>query len=85
MAFGLLACIFKELERNECPGAKPFTNLKTMVKCAANMTINTLCEANEGKLPDGNYNWNIDNCGHYDVFRCTKGNVTKLSIYIIYL
>ena len=40
-----------------------------------------LCEADQ-ILPDGNANYEINNCGGYDVFKCIRG---KPSISIWYL
>ena len=44
------------------------------------MNQGDLCEA-DGPLPDGNNNYDIDNCpGKYDIFKCVKGK----SVYYYY-
>ena len=43
------------------------------VVCNQFMNYGDLCEA-DGPLPDGNSNFDIDNCpGKYDIFKCVKG------------
>ncbi len=38
------------------------------------MNINDLCEAGHQTLPNGNPNYDVDNCpGGTDVFRCVGG------------
>ena len=37
------------------------------------MAPGSLCEADQ-RLPDGNSNFDVDNCGGYDVFRCIQGS-----------
>ena len=44
-----------------------------VIPCSHDMNHNELCEA-EYPLPDGNNNFEIDNCpGNYDIFKCVKG------------
>ena len=38
-------------------------------ECHNGMTNGELCEADK-RLPDGNSNFDIDNCGGLDVFKC---------------
>ena len=41
------------------------------------MTVNDLCEADR-TLPDGNTNYNIDNCpGGHDIFRYVGGKLSS--------
>ena len=41
--------------------------------CNQFMNYGDICEA-DGPLPDGNSNFDIDNCpGKYDIFKCIKG------------
>ena len=43
------------------------------VDCNQILNYGDLCEADD-TLPDGNYNFDIDNCpGNYDVFKCVNG------------
>ena len=45
-----------------------------MPECSYSLSNNDLCEA-ERALPDGNTNYDINNCpGDYDVFRYVSGN-----------
>ena len=41
-------------------------------ECHKGMTSDELCEADK-PLPDGNSNFEINNCGNYDVFKCSRG------------
>ena len=60
-------CAFEPVLDTECP-TNPNVN-----ECRSNMNHGELCEADK-TLPDGNSNYNINNCGNYDVFKCVKGN-----------
>jgi len=44
-------------------------------ECTAQMACGDVCEADR-TLPDGNTNYNIDNCGSYDVFEKVCGQAT---------
>ena len=58
-------CVFEALQENECPANRDIS------ECSADMAHGGLCEA-DGPLPDGNTNYNINNCGRYDLFKCNK-------------
>ena len=46
-------------------------------ECSYGMTVNDLCEADRA-LPDGNTNYNIDNCpGGHDIFRYVGGKLSS--------
>jgi len=62
---------FEAIDSNECP-ANP--NLQ---ECTADMACNALCEADR-PLPDGQSNFDINNCGGYDVWRkiCNGQGIT---------
>ena len=64
--FSGAACNFEAISSNECPSNPDLS------ECSFGMDDNELCEA-DSTLPDGNSNYNIDNCGTYDVFKCAKG------------
>lgn len=49
---------------NECPSG----DLRQMQDCHLNMNPGDLCEA-DSALPNGERNFNIDNCGPFDIFR----------------
>ena len=65
------SCTFKAVPSSECP------NDADLTECASNMANGTLCEADQ-VLPDGEFNYNINNCDGYNVFRCTRGNIAHL-------
>ena len=54
------------MSQNECP-SNP-----NLPECTQSMGNGELCEA-DGQLPDGNQNYDVNNCGLYDVFKCVKG------------
>ena len=62
-------CRFEPIANKECP-ADP--DLK---ECTSHMMNGEFCEADQ-RLPDGNTNYNINNCGNYDVFKCIIGTYT---------
>jgi hypothetical protein len=47
-------------------------NENDMAECSLNMSNGELCEADQ-TLPDGNANYNVNNCGNYDIFKCATG------------
>lgn len=60
-------CMFVAAKPSECP---PWAS----AECASNMATNQLCEA-EKTLPDGNTNYNIENCPkitYNGVFKCIR-------------
>ena len=59
-------CHFEPVPDTECP-SDPY-----LVECTKTMSHGKLCEANQ-TLPDGNSNYNVNNCGAADVFKCVKG------------
>lgn len=64
-------CTFKAVLSSECP------NDADLAECVSNMGNETLCEADK-TLPDGKSNYDINNCGNFDVFRCTRGNFVHI-------
>ena len=68
-------CRFEPIANNECP-ADP--DLK---ECTSHMMNGEFCEADQ-RLPDGNTNFDINNCGNYDVFKCIIGIYTVYGIMI---
>ena len=66
---------------NECPSDPD------LGECVSDMSFDALCEADQA-LPDGTSNYDVNNCGTYDVFRCISGNITSLlineSYYLFY-
>ena len=71
------ACFFEPLQlSSECPSN---TKISALPECTSNMAHGSLCEA-DLPLPDGNSNFDVDNCGAYDVFRCRKGTKPMIDI-----
>ena len=71
------ACLFEPLQlSSECPSS---SEIITLPECTSNMAPGSLCEADQ-RLPDGTSNFNIDNCGAYDVFRCRQGTKPIIGI-----
>ena len=82
----LTPCSFEAVSPSECPcsDADDYLNddyyeeydnsgCRIDVSCDDSMNYNEYCEA-DGPLPDGNNNYDIDNCpGNYDIFKCVKG------------
>ena len=63
--------------RTDCPCSYDYDfGCDALHKCSYSMNINDLCEA-DGKLPDGNPIYEVDNCrtsnGLYDVFKYNGG------------
>ena len=66
---------FVAVPANECPCTNADTSGCDLQECSYSMSINALCEADQ-TLPDGNTNWETDQCpGTYDVYRFTGGNI----------
>jgi hypothetical protein len=70
-----LACTFVPVSLSECPSKSV---LQHMEGCTMSMRDGQQCNA-KGPLPDGNINWNINNCptdnfGLYEVFKCVKSS-----------
>jgi len=59
-------CSHVPISSSECPA----DNGKNLLDCSMNMAEGMLCEA-DSALPNGDTNFNINNCGGYDVFRFT--------------
>ena len=66
MIFFLVTCFFEQIPSTDCP-----TN-SDLPECTSIMAPGSLCEADQ-RLPDGNFNYDVDNCHGYDVFRCGQG------------
>ena len=69
------ACFFEQISSFECPSDS------NLPECTTTMALGSLCEADQ-RLPDGNYNFNVDNCGGYDVFRCRQGTKPIIDNFI---
>ena len=70
-----LGCLFEAVPSSQCP-----SNPIDLTECDVSMATGEFCRANKA-LPDGNIDFDINNCHHsYDVFRCTRGNNTRLFI-----
>ena len=79
-------CSFQAISPTECPCSDPHflahddsyedlddSGCRIDIVCDHGMNDGDLCEA-DGPLPDGNSNFDIDNCpGKYDIFKCIKG------------
>ena len=79
-------CSFQAVSSTECPCSDhhgynnddyldqyDYSGCRIDVVCNQFMNYGDLCEA-DGPLPDGNSNFDIDNCpGKYDIFKCVKG------------
>ena len=60
-------CVFVDVPTNECP-----LNSE-LAECSSTMQNNDLCKTDQ-ILPDGNTNYNVNNCGpSYNVFKCSIG------------
>ena len=71
----LVECKFVPVSQNECPSN--VIAIYKLPECDHSMSNGELCEANR-PLPDGNKNYNVDNCKtHTDVFKCVKGTYLK--------
>ena len=57
---------FEAIPSDECP------SVSQLVECSPYMAPNELCVVHR-ILPDGKSDYDIDNCGDYDVFRCSTG------------
>lgn len=62
-------CSWTAIPSNECPSG----NGASLPECTENMQSGDLCEA-DSALPDGSTNYNVNNCGSYDVFRYSCGS-----------
>ena len=84
MIFFLVVCSFEQIHSSDCPADSD------LPECTSIMAPGSLCEADQ-RLPDGNSNYEVDNCDSYDVFRCVQGtepineigNSYQLSFYIL--
>ena len=61
-----IGCHFEPLLTTDCP------DNFNLGECTNDMNTGDLCEA-DSILPDGNTDYNINNCGHYEVFKCKRG------------
>lgn len=55
---------FRAIKSSKCPKDLD------LPECTVDMIYGELCEADK-TLPDGNDNFNIDNCGDFDIFECS--------------
>ena len=62
----LVTCHFEPVPDTECPSDPD------LAECTRAMSHGELCEADQ-TLPDGNSNFEVNNCGNSDVFKCVKG------------
>ena len=71
---GPLDSQFVAVSEEDCPCSdKDDSGCKSLPECLSIMNENDLCEADQ-KLPDGNTNFNVNNCAaFYDVFRYKGG------------
>ena len=69
MIFFLVACTFEEIPSSDCPSNSDSSDLP---ECASNMAPGSLCQA-DLPLPDGNSNYDVNNCDGHDVFQCEQG------------
>ena len=60
---------FDPVPGTECPSN---TDAADLDECTETMNHGKLCEASQ-TLPDGNSNFEVNNCGNFDVFKCVKG------------
>ena len=66
--------------REECPCTDDAQSGCDLPECSYSLSNNDLCEA-ERTLPDGNSNYDINNCpGDYDVFRYVSGNSSFIDL-----
>ena len=66
--------------RDECPCTDDAQSGCDLPECSYSLSNNDLCEA-ERTLPDGNSNYDINNCpGDYDVFRYVSGNLSFINM-----
>ena len=75
-------CTFEAISSSECPW-----DLDTSNDCVCDQAPGSICEADD-PLPgkNGTTDYNIDNCGSYDVFRCvndTEGKIMQPSFKLI--
>ena len=63
--FKITACRFHPIPGNECPDEL------NIGECHWHMQHNELCEADQ-ELPDGYADFDNNNCGFYDMFRCIR-------------
>ena len=61
-----VVCNYVPVSQNECPSNPE------LPECTPSMSNGELCEA-DVPLPDGNQNYDVNNCAGYDVFKCVTG------------
>ena len=78
---GPLHSQFVAVSEEDCPCSdKDDSGCKSLPECSSSMNENDLCEADQ-KLPDGNTNFNVNNCAaFYDVFRYKGGKTEFLML-----
>ena len=84
MEFGLnkfiriTGCNFVAIPTPDCPCSVWNDNVcENLSECTASMHYGDICKAST-TLPDGNFNYDVQNCGlslfnRYNVFKCEKG------------
>ena len=66
--------------RDECPCTDDAQSGCDLPECSYSLSNYDLCEA-ERTLPDGNSNFDINNCpGDYDVFRYVSGKLSFINM-----
>ena len=82
---GHLDSNFVEVSEEDCPCRdNDDFGCKSLPECSYSMKENDLCEADQ-KLPDGNENFNVNNCAaFYDVFRYKGGKNDIFNVQILY-
>ena len=71
--FYLGSGIFVAISPSECP-----LNPNGLPTCAFSLSDNDLCRASWKPLPDGNKDYDVNNCGYRDVFKFIKGTIFVL-------
>merc|ERR1712045_190665 len=61
-----VTCDWTPISASECPS----DDGRNLPDCSTSMSEGELCEA-DSTLPNGSTNYNINNCGSYDIFRYT--------------
>ena len=65
---------FEQVSEDDCPCSdKDLSACHNLPECSYDMTVDSLCEANN-KLPDNNTNYDVNNCpGDSDIFKYKGG------------
>ena len=81
---GPLDLTFVAVSEEDCPCSdNDDFGCKSLPECSYSIKENHLCEADQ-KLPDGNENFNVNNCAaFYDVFRYKEGKNYIFNVQIL--